>query len=863
MKIFRAVLLLLLLVLMAPCAGSYVAVSATAAEAVHPNSSAVSPKTAVPGDSLPTVPPVQFPEEQSKIDSWKATLDRTEAALHVRYITDAKLGELRDPAAEARTGALDLIAAVTPRLDAAAKRAAQLTPDPKSSAAQSDAVKLERAKLLAEIAARQNIIQQAQLIEVRAQQTLDTVSARRRAIFANSVLHRADSLINPSFWITVVANVPAGSERLVNLFAEWGSVLSTQPLRAATGLSIVVVVLIGFLLSPGRRWQAHWTTRDAGIENPAPLRKANSAAAIMLVNLAIPGVTLLVLYQALIALGILPENIAPIVRALFIGVTFAFFLVGLTTAVLAPGRPSWRLIPLENATAEGVMPLAVAMGFIVAAGIVLDATNRAINAPVELSVASQGVVAIARALLFMLALRLLVRADAENDDTEAAAGKRSAWRLLIPVGWAMAIAALLGPLTGYVAFGRFASGEMLVVVLVLMGFVLLSQLADAFISASFAFNGRIGRLLRQTVGFRMGAVRQIAVLLSGIVHLALIALAAFLVLATWGINSGDVFGSMSSAFFAVKFGNVTISPSAIFGALIVLIVGMMATRVLQSWFDSRFLPETNLDLGIRSSIRTGIGYVGVIVAAIIAFSYAGLSLQNVALVAGALSVGIGFGLQSIVNNFVSGLILLVERPIKVGDRIEVGSRMGVVQRINVRATEILTYDNVSVIVPNADLISGQVVNWMHGNSSARLSVSVGTAYDADPDKVIAILLDIATSHARVLKSPAPFAILNNFGADALEFAVYFYVGNIGLDAGVANEVRLEILKRFRVEGIEIPFAQRDLRLRDIDRIEALVREVNAGRKLAHATHGVASNQEPVLVPGMTLRAQSDGAGEVS
>jgi small-conductance mechanosensitive channel len=136
-----------------------------------------------------------------------------------------------------------------------------------------------------------------------------------------------------------------------------------------------------------------------------------------------------------------------------------------------------------------------------------------------------------------------------------------------------------------------------------------------------------------------------------------------------------------------------------------------------------------------------------------------------------------------------------------------------------------------VIVPNADLISGQVVNWMHGSYSARLSVPVATSYDADPDKVIEILLDIVAHHPRVLKSPEPFAILGNFGADALEFTVFFHVAHIGIDAGAANEVRLEIFKRFRKEGIEIPYPQRDLHVRDLDRIEALVRDV-AGRGLA-------------------------------
>lgn len=785
-----------------------------------------------PAEDLPAVEAPQFPQAQSKLDDWKQTLDQVEGALHNRTIDDATLNDLRDRAAATQTGARALISGVTPRLDAATARAAELAPNPKATTKQSSDVKLERAKLLADIATRQDLIQQAKLINVRAQQSLDTISDRRRTIFANSVLQRSVSLINPTFWVTVATAVPAATGHLIDLLSGWARLLISQPLRAVSGLVIAAIVVLGFFLSPGRNWWSRWTTRDPDVANPSPLRKAGSAAAIVLVNTALTGIALLVLYQALMALGVLPDDINPVVRAFFFVITFGVFFVRLTTAVLAPGRPTWRLIELEDDAADGMVPFSVLMAVVAGFGAVLDATNLAISAPAELSVASQGVVAIAKALLFMGVLRVAAGNDA--DDEAFPPPKRSAWHLLIPVGWVMTTAAILGPLAGYVAFGRFLSIEMVVIVTVLMSFVLLSQFAAALIGATFAFHGAIGRFLRQTAGLGSAAVRQIAAVLGGLVQLSLIGLAAFIVLTTWGVHSDDVVGSMSSAFFSFTVGNITISPSAILGAIVVLIIGIIATRALQRWLEERFLPETNLDTGVRSSIGTGAGYIGVILAALIALSYVGLNLQNVAIVAGALSVGIGFGLQSIINNFVSGLILLVERPIKVGDRIEVGTRMGVVKRINVRATEIATYDNLSVIVPNADLISGQVVNWMHGSYSARLSVAVGTSYDADPDKVIAILLDIVAQNPRALKSPEPFAILNNFGADALEFTVFFHVAHIGVDAGAANEVRLEILRRFRKEGIEIPYAQRDLRVRDLDRIEALVREIGSAKRTGEA-----------------------------
>ena len=789
------------------------------------------PAAAPAEEKLPAVPVPEFPRAQSKLDDLKASLDQIETTLRNRNLPDSTLTDLRDQIAKTQTDARELIAAVTSRLEAANSRATQLAPDPKVTAPQSDDVKLERAKLLAEVTARQSLIQQAKLINVRAQQALDTISDRRRTRFAETVLLRSESLINPTFWIDAAAAVPTAGARLLDLMSASAAQLASQPLRAAAGIAIVVALLLGFFLSPAQRWLSRWTFRNPETARPSDLRKTSAAVAIIVAGTVIPGIALFVLYQANQALRVLPDDVDPILRVVFPGIVFAIFFSKLTTAVLAPGLPSWRIVNVTNSVADGLTPAAKLLAAIIAFGVVLDAVNVAIRAPLLLTVAGHGVVAIAKALVFFAAIRIAAREKTKEEEAdEAGAAPPSTWSLLIPFGWVTTVVALLAPLIGYVALARFLSIELVVIVAVLMSAKLLTQFADAIISMTFAYNGAIGRFLRLTAGLRGGAVRQLATILAGVTQLAIIGLAVFIILTTWGLRSDDLVGSVSSAFFGFTIGGLTISPSAILLGLVVLAIGIAATRAIQHWLEGRFLPETNLDIGLRSSIRTGTGYVGIILAVIFAMSFLGINLQNIAIVAGALSVGIGFGLQSIINNFVSGLILLVERPIKVGDRIEVGARMGVVKRINVRATEIVTYDNVSVIVPNAELISGQVVNWMHDTFSARLTVAVGVGYDSDPDKVIEMLLDIVANNPRVLTAPAPFAILENLGADALEFKVFFHVGNIGTDAGVANEVRLEALKRCRAEGIEIPFAQRDLHLRDMDRIEAALRGVSRGRE---------------------------------
>lgn len=254
---------------------------------------------------------------------------------------------------------------------------------------------------------------------------------------------------------------------------------------------------------------------------------------------------------------------------------------------------------------------------------------------------------------------------------------------------------------------------------------------------------------------------------------------------------------------------------------------------------------------MRNSIKTALGYVGLVVAAAFAISYVGLDLSKLALVAGALTVGIGFGLQSVVNNFVSGLILLVERPIKTGDWIVVGSEEGFVRKISVRSTEIETFDRASVIIPNSDLISGTVKNWMHLDQLGRIIVPVGVDYSADPEQVRDLLLKCAADHPDILRWPAPSVFFVNFGESSLDFELRAFIGQIDSGLSVRSDLRFAILKALREAGIGIPFPQRDLNLQGMDRLE------EALDKLASAASGVSALKD-MLAPQAAAR---DGKGE--
>lgn len=282
----------------------------------------------------------------------------------------------------------------------------------------------------------------------------------------------------------------------------------------------------------------------------------------------------------------------------------------------------------------------------------------------------------------------------------------------------------------------------------------------------------------------------------------------------WGARVVDIQDVWLSLKDGIVLGDTRISISDFITFVIIFFIGYTLTRLLQSALRLSVLPNTKIDTGAQNALVTGVGYIGIFFSALIAITSMGLDLSSLAIVAGALSVGIGFGLQAIVSNFLSGIILLVERPIKVGDWIQVGAYSGYVSKIAVRSTTIDTFDQANVIIPNADFISGTVTNMTHLSKRGRVKVPVGVAYDSDPVFVKEILMDIVSSNANILKSPGPSVFLLGFGPDSIDFEIRGILRDVNSITSTRSEINFEILRRFAQEGIEIPFGQRDITIKN-------------------------------------------------
>ncbi|WP_407049529.1 DUF3772 domain-containing protein [Methyloraptor flagellatus] len=801
------------------------------------------PAPAQPQPAQPPKPPApKKPDDaqQQKLDAWKAELDQIVAALQRNSLNDRALADLRNRTDAIKVQANEVVDSLSPTLQGIEARLKQIGPAPENEDdnAESEAIRQDREQQQKALADVQGRVKQAQLVMLRSDEIVKQIGDRRRARFAQELLERSRSVFDPTLWLSTLQAVPGLINAFGLLLGDWLRLLAVRGMEttAVFGGTLVAIFAVVALT---RRTLIRLTVRESDVAAPSLLARSAKATGIVAFNVAVPVVTIIAVSQALEAFELSPSRVSALLTALAFSLGSAASIYGLGLGLLAPGKAAWRMLPLRDGAAQGLQTILIGISVVHGTGIFLTRLLDVLFAPVTSIIAVTGIVALIDTMLVMIALRTLAGALSGDDETAAEGSAPVAsdkprsvfWRWIVPIAWIAAAVTVTASAIGYVALAHFMATQIIRAGAILALLYLLLLLADELLISVFRPQTALGHMLTRSMGLARETVEQIGVVLSGIVRLLLIATAALLLLTPWGVSSDDVMSQARTAFFGFKIGGLTISLSTILTGLALLAIGIGVTRGIQGWLDTRFLPRTRLDSGLKNSIRTSFGYVGVVLAVMFAFSAAGLDLQNLAIVAGALSVGIGFGLQSIVNNFVSGLILLVERPIKAGDLVEIGKDKGFVRKINVRSTEIETGDRASLIVPNSSLISGNVKNWMHRDLTGNAVVNVGVTYDADPDKVKEILIASAKGHKLVLPFPGPSCFFTAFGESSLEFRLICTVGNVNDSFGVESDLRFEIVRRLREGGIDIPFAQRDIHIAQLDHLRELA-DAYLGRPLS-------------------------------
>ncbi len=743
----------------------------------------------------------QQPSQQIYLEDWQSTALRAEQAIDSSRASTATFEQLRKELTEFRQQFQTEKSKNTQRIQTLNKQIAALGAAPADGETEPEDIATLRSRLtlqLNQLNVPRIVAEQAFSRADGLVAEVDTIIRERRTRY---LLERGPSPLNPELWPAAFEDLfRAGRTLWVETSTKIGSDTTIEKTWDGMPEILVLVFLGGFLLFWGRTWARRLGEHLRGL---GARGTGVWTFVVSLLQVALPFLGIMLLATALDVAGVL----------------------GVRATLMLDHLPAWAFILLsfhwlgdqlfKTSREVSLLPLAVVrrgearlMIDLLAITLVLQDILIQLYQLENTGLDTQAVLSFPLILVAALVLYRLhkiggPRGSAQQDErdpgqeTRISAGASRVFEIVRRGAFFLGLVAPVLAAIGYINAAEALIYPAIQTLLLLAALFVLQRFAGDL----YGFVSRQGEAARDSlvmvaIGFTLS--------LASLPVLALI----------WGARVADLTEIWSRFLRGFQFGDTQISPVAFLSFVVVFAIGYGVTRVVQSSLRTSLLPKTNIDPGGQNAIVSGLGYVGVFLAALVAISMAGLDLSSLAIVAGALSVGIGFGLQTIVSNFVSGIILLVERPISKGDWIEVGGLMGYVRDISVRSTRIETFDRSDVIVPNSDLITGTVTNYTRGNTVGRVIVPVGVAYGTDPRRVEAILNEIAQSHPMVLLKPAPSVIFQGFGADSLDFEIRAILRDVNWVLSVKSDLNYEIAARFAAENIEIPFAQRDLWIRN-------------------------------------------------
>jgi small-conductance mechanosensitive channel len=739
-------------------------------------------------------------DQQKILQDLTTKTDNFEKQIQQDAADDGSLVDIRLQLEELSRQSLNSALVFRPRLGEINARLEQLGAAPASGQPpEPDIVSGERQALVSEKAEINSVIAVAQTLSIRINGLIDKIGNIRSELFRNLLTKRY--VLSDALSPQVFSDAQDEYANLYKAVSSWLSFAFKFKFQAILAATFVALGLALVLLVGGRRLFGRVFEADPSNEEPSYLSRLSVAFWSTLLPTLAVGVFLASTVFFFNYYNVLRGDIGVFLNALAAVIGVVFCVNRLTNAALEPRLPNWRLIPVETGPARWLVRLTTAMAVVICVNYFLSVVNDKMGSPLSLTIArSFGATIIVGVILILMAMLRPFKA------------RDGSWRpwpaWLRYTALALGLFTIVAALLGYIGLALFVSLQVVVTGTVLItayiGFLSARAIAE---EGAFA-NTSVGRWLSANSSYEDTALDQLGLVVSVAINVMIVLVFLPLTLLMWGFQPGDIEAWAYKLATGITIGSVTISVVGILSGIVVFIIGYFLTRWFQGWLDGSVMARGKVDTGVRNSIRLAVGYAGVALAGLVGISAAGIDLSSLALVAGALSLGIGFGLQNVVSNFVSGLILLAERPFKVGDWIVAGDVSGTVKKISVRATEIETFQRQSVILPNSNLINNAVGNWTHRNKLGRVDIKVGVAYGSDVKQVHAILLEIARGHPLVLKNPEPFVLFSNFGPAALEFEIRVFLADV-MNGNIAqNDIRFAVLERFNGEHIEIPSTPR-------------------------------------------------------
>lgn len=731
-----------------------------------------------------------------------------------RRMDDAERTLLRGRLAAARQSALAAAEQLSAQLTLVDARIAELGPKPATPEAPE--VSNQRARLAAQHGSLDAAVKRARLLDVEADQLADEIQRKEAEEFGARISQRTASPLTPAFWRAIAESFDGDLARISGFLADGERQARAQGQRRGVWFALLGIVVAALLLGPARRGTLRLGQRYLISDAPGHrLRRSAYAIWLVIVGTLAPLFAAIAIVTGAQLSHLLAPNWAGLTVAFVGAMGFAGFTVTVFGALLMRSQPSWRVAPIEDAVAERLRPLTWILAGITFFTILIDAFNETVKAStVALTVFSAVETACSLVLIAgaLIALGRIRAAEVAQDDG-ASVGSPGLGALSLLL-WVVVLVASVAFMIGYIQFSQFLVSMIVWATVLCTSTYLLMNVIDDATTGIFTRGSGLGRTLVRGVGVRGSAIDQFGVLLSGALRLIVVLIALVLLLVPFRAGSGiaSSIEQVAGAANGVDVGGVTVSPGTILRGIVVLLVGLALVRGFMSWLERRYLPATDLDGSGRNSVSLIARYIGIALATIWALASLGIGVERIALLLSALSVGIGFGLQAITQNFVSGLILLAERPIKIGDLIKVGADEGDVKRISVRSTEIELADHSTLIVPNSELITKSVLNKTLSNPLGRIQIQFSVQIESDAAVVERILLDAYADEPAVLKTPAPSVFIDSIVDGRTVFNSFAHVAGPRAAYGARSNVFKTLMRRLREEGVEFGTAPQRLEI---------------------------------------------------
>ena len=686
---------------------------------------------------------------------------------------------------------------------AEAKHAAELL-GPRPAAGQpgeSAAIEAQRKTFEAAAGKAEAEHKEAQLVLAAVEATWNKITELRRDLFLHRVFARSASPLTLQFWHDLVAlALPLAGGALWELGADWSDHLDRPGgwLSLAALLAIGLALVVAALAAPAQieRLLARFAPKGGGPPDRAAIARHGLIA--LVAGIAPVPLALECFKFANLALDAAPGVLDDFVSKVILCAAGVMVVAGVLRVLLSPANATWRILRCTDRSARRGASFGIWTTVIYAGGIALAELASIMHLMVVITqLQTLLVVVLCAACIGGGLLRLAIPSDAPQHGLVAVP---LGW--MRPLAWLLVAASLALSLAGYIALGGFLMGRLIGTAAVLALALVVWILIDALFEETFSRANPATQKAAAAAGVSPGLLEIAGTLMSGTLRLGIAAFALFMVFGPWHLEYGDA-NPFEDVLFGFSLNDIRLAFGSVGFALLAFALGIAGTRLVVGWFDVQLLPRTALDQGVRNSITTILGYGGFAVAAAVCLSLLGINPQNLAVVAGALSVGIGFGLQSIVSNFVSGLIILAERPIRVGDVISVKGESGTVKKISVRSTLIRTPDRADLVVPNTDLITSIVRNRTFSTQTHRLGFTLLLDHDSDPDAAHDLLLSVIYHHPNILKDPMPTVFFDKATLGGLELEIKGVVDKIGEADKVRSELLFHMHRLLRAQGIRL------------------------------------------------------------